>query len=688
MKNPYDKESNIADASLQDEFIPDVLPILTVEGLVIFPYATARVVLPAKYELIVKDTIKANGLIGVLADTEIDGQKSVGNAKTLIGTVVGVSETDTMPDGNLLLKVKGLKRFRLLETIALEPYATARVEAIEESIGDPIQAEALRRRLMGQALEAIRLSPQIPDTMGDAIGRITSPIKLTYLLASVVQANLSDRLKMLRHQQVEEMMKVLSDVLQEEIDILLVSKSIDDKVQDRMSNQQREYHLRQKLEAIRKELGEEETTAGGADEYREKIASSAMSEEARKEAERELKRMANLSPQSAEYPVIQNYLDWLLDLPWDKPNQASVDIDAARMSLDRGHFGIKSVKERIIEYLAVHQFKKERHPELDEAGNPDTANGVILCLAGPPGTGKTSLAKSIAEAMNRKYTRMSLGGIRDESEVRGHRRTYVGAMPGRIVQGIKRAGSRNPVFVLDEIDKIGNDLRGDPSSALLEVLDPEQNANFRDHYLDVDFDLSEVIFIATANHLDTIPLALRDGDVMKESAQIAHSYIRAKAQSFGIDPETFETSDIHLHIPAGALPKDGPSAGVVMVLALASAYTGKVVPNCIGATGEITLRGRVLPVGGIKMKVLAAHRAGLTHIILPERNRADIDELPEEILEVLHIEPVGTMDEMISLVFPEINPTIAKVGGLQIRRVKDCATPECGSEPVALRSRQ
>jgi len=565
-----------------------------------------------------------------------------------------------------------------------------------------------------------------------------------------------------------------------------------------MDKAQRDYFLRQQLKAIQKELGESDEGRPEASDYVEKIQKADLPEEARKEAERELKRLQGMSPHAPEASMIKTYLDWLADLPWKKASEDRTDIDNARAVLDEDHYGLQDVKERIIEYLAVRKLVAERGVNVKtEDGSVSEAMGAILCFAGPPGVGKTSLGKSIARALGRSFTRMSLGGVRDEAEIRGHRRTYIGAMPGRIIQAIKRAGTRNPVFMLDEVDKIGMDWRGDPSSALLEVLDPAQNHTFRDHYLDVDFDLSNVIFITTANQLETIPAPLRDrmeiitldgyteheklqiakrhllprqlrshglkdeemtftedavrkiiqdytreagvrnlerrigaicrksvvkivgqqwahvvvtpelvrsqlkkemfeselsenieipgiatglavtsvggdilfieaarmkgkgnltltghlGDVMRESAQIAHSYIRSKAEPLGVDSAVFEATDVHLHVPAGAIPKDGPSAGVAMAMAMASLFSGRTVRGDVGMTGEVTLRGRVLPVGGIKMKVLAAHRAGLTTVILPKRNEKDLDDIPQEVRDTLRIVPVDRIDEAMNVAF-------------------------------------
>jgi ATP-dependent Lon protease len=592
---------------------------------------------------------------------------------------------------------------------------------------------------------------------------------------------------------VKEKMRELLSFLSHEKEMLDMGEKIQAEVRQKMDKSKRDYLLRQKLEAIKDELGESDEPTEEADDYARRIEATPMSAEARQEATKELSRLQQMSPQSAEYPMIRTYIEWLLDLPWEKISEDNGDVTSARRILDEDHFGLEKVKERLVEFIAVRSLMKNRQVEVG-AMSEQGLTGVILCLAGPPGVGKTSLGRSVARAMGREFVRMSLGGVRDEAEIRGHRRTYVGAMPGRIIQSLKRAGTRNPVFMLDEIDKVGQDWRGDPSSALLEVLDPAQNSTFRDHYLDVDFDLSEVIFIATANTLDTIPGPLRDrmeiihldgyteveklqiakrhlvprqikahglredeitfidhaiqkiiqdytreagvrnldrhlaaicrkgivhlnekgwshvvitarmvrdylkketftsekmepidmpgiaaglavtsvggdilyieatrmpgkgrltltgqlGDVMKESARIAYSFLQSRAGSLNIDPEAFEKVDVHLHVPAGALPKDGPSAGIAMVLALSSLFTGRQVRSDVGTTGEITLRGRVLPIGGVKMKVLAAHRAGLKTVILPKRNKADLEELPAEVLERVDIVLADRVDEVLS----------------------------------------
>jgi len=608
----------------------------------------------------------------------------------------------------------------------------------------------------------------------------------------------SDRLKLLTEPNLLNKMRFLLRIMTRELEILELSEKIQAEAKGELDQLQREYFLRQQMKAIRKELGETDETEVDVESYKKKFAEIELPEEAKKEAIRELNRLQKLPPQAAEYGVIKTYLDWLTDLPWNKLTEDNLDIEHARDVLNADHYGLEKIKDRILEYLAVRKLRRERHITEDDLPEQDRAGGSILLFVGPPGVGKTSLGRSIARALNRKFTRMSLGGVRDEAEIRGHRRTYIGAMPGRIIQALKRAESRNPVFMLDEVDKIGNDWRGDPSSALLEVLDPQQNHAFRDHYLDVDFDLSEVMFIVTANTLETIPAPLRDrmeiipldgytefekveiakgylvprqiksnglqpeeiiftdeglhkivqdytreagvrtlereigkiarkvatkvatraittenpvtiepetvreylgkprfhfeaamrtakagvatglavtsvggdvlfveasrmsggserltltgqlGDVMKESAQIALSYVRAHCEELGIPPEKFSKHDIHLHVPAGAIPKDGPSAGVTMVTALVSLLTGRPVKAEVGMTGEISLQGQVLPIGGLKQKALAAHRAGLKTVIFPKRNDADLEDVPEDIRKEMTFIMAETIDDVLA----------------------------------------
>jgi ATP-dependent Lon protease len=660
-----------------------------------------------------------------------------------------------------------------------------------------IETDALFRSLRDLSQEVFSLMPNIPKEAVEGLASIRDPLHLVYIAAAHVDIDFHKRQNILEEDLLKVNLRELVAILSREKEVLALGEKIQTEAQDEMNKTQREYYLRQQLEVIKNELGENDSEKSESGEYRQRIEKSDISAEARKEALRELDRFAQMTPQSAEYSLIKTYLDWLLDLPWNQLSEDQADIKAARGTLDEDHYGLQEVKDRLIEYLAVRNLLKIRGSfRSKEPSTPfSTAMGVILCFVGPPGVGKTSLGQSIARSMGREFTRMSLGGIRDEAEIRGHRRTYIGAMPGRIIQAIKRAGTRNPVFMLDEVDKIGSDWRGDPGSALLEVLDPAQNGTFRDHYLDVDFDLSDVIFIATANQLESIPAALRDrleiiqlegytelekiqiakrhliprqltshglidnemtfmdeairkiigsytheagvrqlerligtvcrkcvvnltthgwshvmvtpeqvaeflkkekfenehsevidvpgvatglavtanggdilyveatrmhgdgqlkltgqlGDIMKESAQIAYSYVRAQAEKLAIESQAFEKREVHLHVPAGAIPKDGPSAGIAMTMALASLFSNRPVRSDVGMTGEITLRGRILPVGGIKMKVLSAHRAGLTTVILPRRNARDLDDVPEEIRNAMQFILLDRIDEAIDI---------------------------------------
>jgi ATP-dependent Lon protease len=673
----------------------------------------------------------------------------------------------------------------------------AKIEPAPELTDADLEVEALHRNLRELCKDVFSLSMTAPKEAVEGLTGIQDPLHLAYIAAAYSDIEFDKRQKILETDRVKDKLRDLVAVMTHEKEVLKLGKKIQGEVRNEMNKSQRDYYLRQQLKAIKKELGESADEESEATEFRNRLEDSDMSDEARGEALRELDRFAEMTPQSAEYAMVRTYLEWLLDLPWGKMSEDQTDIVAARDVLDANHYGLDEVKDRIIEYLSVRNLLNVRRAKTtSETTAPALSGaGVILCFAGPPGVGKTSLGQNIARAMGREFTRMSLGGIRDEAEIRGHRRTYIGALPGRIIQAIKRAGTRNPVFMLDEVDKLGADWRGDPSSALLEVLDPSQNAAFRDNYLNVDFDLSDVIFIATANQLETIPPPLRDrmeiiqvdgyteleklqiakhhliprqieshglddsdmtfmdeavrkiinsytresgvrqlerligavcrkcvvnlttsgwshflvtpghvtdflkkekfesensekidlpgvatglavtatggdilfveatqmagsgklkltgqlGDVMKESAQIAYSYIRAQTAHLGVEAQDFDRSDVHLHVPAGAIPKDGPSAGIAMVMALVSLFSNRNVRSDVGMTGEVTLRGRVLPVGGIKMKVLAAHRAGLRTVILPKRNARDLEDIPDEVRNVMQFVLVDRIEEAIDV---------------------------------------
>ena len=779
---------------VDNDEIPEELPILTVEKQVAFPGLNMTLVISAGSLTLLEEAMKSNRVIGVLGVEEQTAQQPIPDEIPKIGTAAKILYMTRAADNNAVLVVYGLSRFQITRWLPDKPYPRAQATPAPEIIEADIETEALHRSLRDLSQEVFSLSLNAPKEAVEGLARMRDPLGLAYIAAAHADIDFERRQKLLEEDSLKAKLRDLVAILSHEKEVLSLGKKIQSEARDEMDKTQRDYYLRQQLKAIKKELGEADDEQSEVGKYRQRIENADMSAEARKEAQRELDRFSEMTPQSAEYTMVKTYLDWLLDIPWNHMSEDQADIDAARKILDEDHYSLQEVKERIIEYLAVRNLLKIRGSKqsADTRAPFSTAMGVILCFSGPPGVGKTSLGQSIARAMGRKFTRMSLGGIRDEAEIRGHRRTYIGAMPGRIIQAIKRAGTRNPVFMLDEVDKIGMDWRGDPSSALLEVLDPAQNTAFRDHYLDVDFDLSDVVFIATVNQLESIPAPLRDrleiiqldgytefekiqiakrhliprqlashglnenevtfmdkairkiigsytreagvrqlerligaicrkcvvnlttngwshiivtpehvadylkkekfetelsevidtpgiatglavtatggdilfveatrmhgngklkltgqlGDVMKESAQIAYSYIRAQADRLAIGPQVFEHTEVHLHVPAGAIPKDGPSAGVAMVLALASLFSGRPVRSDVGMTGEVTLRGRILPVGGIKMKVLAAHRAGLSTVILPKRNARDLDEVPEEIRKAMQFIPVDRIDEV------------------------------------------
>ena len=779
--------------------LPEELPILPLRNTVAFPFTIIPLSIGISRSIqLVEDAQKGDNLIGLVAMKDPQVEEPLPGQVYEVGTIARIERVVKTPEQHLNVIVHCLERFKVQFWTADQPYLKARVTLARDILEDDLETHALKRSLLDLAREVVALSPNYPKEAADFLAQIKNPRYLAYLVANYANIDMTKAQEILQAENIKDKLRALISHLTREKEVLSLGQKIQSDAREEMDKAQRDYFLRQQLKAIQKELGESDEGRPEASDYVEKIQKADLPEEARKEAERELKRLQGMSPHAPEASMIKTYLDWLADLPWKKASEDRTDIDNARAVLDEDHYGLQDVKERIIEYLAVRKLVAERGVNVKtEDGSVSEAMGAILCFAGPPGVGKTSLGKSIARALGRSFTRMSLGGVRDEAEIRGHRRTYIGAMPGRIIQAIKRAGTRNPVFMLDEVDKIGMDWRGDPSSALLEVLDPAQNHTFRDHYLDVDFDLSNVIFITTANQLETIPAPLRDrmeiitldgyteheklqiakrhllprqlrshglkdeemtftedavrkiiqdytreagvrnlerrigaicrksvvkivgqqwahvvvtpelvrsqlkkemfeselsenieipgiatglavtsvggdilfieaarmkgkgnltltghlGDVMRESAQIAHSYIRSKAEPLGVDSAVFEATDVHLHVPAGAIPKDGPSAGVAMAMAMASLFSGRTVRGDVGMTGEVTLRGRVLPVGGIKMKVLAAHRAGLTTVILPKRNEKDLDDIPQEVRDTLRIVPVDRIDEAMNVAF-------------------------------------
>ncbi|MFQ6058616.1 MAG: endopeptidase La [Anaerolineae bacterium] len=772
--------------------IPTELPILPLRNTVVFPFPALlplAVDQPRSIRL-VDDAALGERMIGLVAMKDPRSPEPGPEEIYHTGTAALIHRLFKAPDGSIRLFVTGVERIKIRDFTQMEPYLKARVQVAPDMVEETLEVEALMRNTIELFRRLVELMPHLPEELVMAALSIDDPRQVIYLVAGSIRMEVPDAQEVLEIDDIKGKLQKLTAILNRELEVLELGKKIQSEAQSEMTKMQREYFLREQLKAIKKELGEADERTREIEEYREKIEAAGMSEEAEKEALRELSRLEGMPAAAAEYSVIKTYLDWLISLPWQVSTEDNLDINRARQILDEDHYDLDKIKERILEYLAVRKLHLERARE-GEGSEP--FKGPILCFVGPPGTGKTSLGQSIARALGRKFIRMSLGGMRDEAEIRGHRRTYIGAMPGRIIQSIKRVGTRNPVFMLDEVDKVGADWRGDPSSALLEVLDPAQNAAFRDHYLDVDWDLSEVMFITTANLLEPIAPPLRDrmeiiqldgyteeekvkiaqgyliprqikenslrpeeitfeedaireiirnytreagvrnlereiagvcrkvatkiasgevesvvvtrddvreylgrprfyfeaaerteipgvatglavtsvggdvmfieatrmkggkgltitgrlGEVMKESAQAALSYVRAKARDLGIPEDFFQKSDIHLHVPAGATPKDGPSAGVTMATALASLLTGRCVKPDVGMTGEITLRGQVLPVGGIKQKVLAAHRAGLTTVILPRRNEPDLEELPEEVRQKMNFVFVDTIDQVL-----------------------------------------
>lgn len=765
--------------------LPDELPILPLRGLVVYPHTTIPLTVgqPRSIKL-VDEVVAKDRLIGLVASRDPELETPGPNDIYEYGTLAQIHRLFRAPDGTIRLLVQGMARVKVEEYTVTEPYLCARVSAAPETVEASIEVEALMRSVVEMFGRMADLVPSIPSELINAALNVEDPLQLVYALATYIRLNLEDQQSLLRLDSVLEKLRKLMAILTKELEVLELGHKIQSEAQSEMEKMQREYFLREQLKAIQRELGESDEQAMEVEEFRRKIEQTHMPEEAEREARRELERLSRLPTAAAEYGVIRTYLDWLTSLPWSTQTDDNLDIAHARQVLDEDHYGLQDIKARILEYLAVRKLRQERGKDSDPQAGIDYVRrereGAILCFVGPPGVGKTSLGTSIARAMGRRFTRMSLGGIRDEAEIRGFRRTYIGAMPGRFIQTLRRVQSRNPVIMLDEVDKLGRDFRGDPASALLEVLDPEQNFEFRDHYLDVPFDLSQVMFITTANTLETIPDPLLDrmeiiqlsgyteqeklqiakhylvprqirenglrldeleytdesllgiirdytreagvrnlereigrvarkivtriaeghqgtividksdlvemldhprfgyqteiekrvtntpgvaaglsvtpfggdvlfveaaqmpgskgfqytgqlGQVMQESARAAFSYIRSKARDLGLTDDYFEHHDVHLHVPAGAVPKDGPSAGVTMAIALASLFTARPVRNNVAMTGEITLRGQVLPVGGIKSKVLAAHRAGLDTVILPKLNEYDLDEVPEEV---------------------------------------------------------
>ena len=762
---------------------PRVVPVLPVRHTVLFPFAILplNVGRPPNVRLL-NEVMAGDRTIAVVGQTDATVEDPTPEQLHRVGTLGIVLRMMRVAEDRYTVLVQGLARVRLGEVIGTEPYLKMRVEPLEELEIDDIETEALVKNILEQFERVVSLSPSVPDEAVAAARAQNRPARLSDFITSLLDLQPEDKQKILETLDVKDRLQALTEALARELQVLEVGQQIQESVRESIDQNQKEFLLRQQMEAIRKELGEGDETQREIEELKEKIEKAGMPPDVRKEADRELSRLRRMPPQAAEYTVARTYLEWLCDMPWAVTTEDDLDPRHARGVLDEDHYGLDKIKERIIEYLAVRRYKRD-------------ARTPILCFVGPPGTGKTSLGRSIARALGRKFVRQSLGGVRDEAEIRGHRRTYIGALPGNVIQGIRRAGTRNPLFMLDEIDKLGADFRGDPASALLEVLDPEQNVAFVDHYLDVPFDLSQVLFVTTANLLDPVPPALRDrmevielsgytereklaiakrhlipkairengleelgitfadegilkviraytreaglrnldrelssllrktvkeiaegleaprlltpervrellgperfefelaskldqpgaalglawtpsggevlvveasimpghqaliltgqlGDVMKESAQAALSYIRSHAAELDVEPHFYEKSDIHIHLPAGAIPKDGPSAGITLGTALVSLLTGRRARPGIAMTGEITLRGRVLKIGGIKEKVLGAHRAGIRTVILPAENQNDLEEVPVEVRAQMIFAPVERIDQVLQL---------------------------------------
>ena len=784
----------MADSDINDE----IYPVMPLRNTVLFPQQVIPTYIGRERSLkLIDDLPMGKKMIVVVAQEDGAQENPKSDGLYAWGTLAMVLKVFDMPDNSKSAIIQGVDRVKLLSFVDKDPYFKAVVERVEDDEIEGIESEAMAKSIRSVFTDLVKVAPYLTDEHSGVLNSISKPGRLADRVISLVTIPTAEKQEILEELNVKKRLEKATLLLNREIQRINLGEKIQTEVQDEISKSQREYYLREQLKAIRRELGEEDESAEISD-LEEKIENAKMTEEASKVARKEIDRLSKIPPQSPEYSVSRTYLDWLLDLPWSKTTKDRVNIKKAKSILDNDHYGLDDVKERIIEYLAVRKLKEKKTKD-------GKVKGPILCFVGPPGVGKTSLGKSIAKSMGREFVRISLGGVRDEAEIRGHRRTYIGALPGRIIQSLKKAGTNNPLFMLDEIDKVGSDFRGDPSSALLEVLDPEQNFSFSDHYLEVPFDLSNVMFIATANLKDPIVPALRDrmeildfsgyiedekiqiakkylipkqieenalsakdikfsetgikelirsytreagvrnlereisnvlrkiarkqadgslkksninkssvndflgaprfysemaermktpgvviglawtsvggdilfieaskmpgkgslsltgklGDVMKESAQAALTYVRSNAKLLGIDPDFHKKNDIHVHVPAGAIPKDGPSAGTAIFTAIVSLLSDKPVKDTLAMTGEITLRGAVLPVGGIREKITAAHRSGIREVILPHFNRKDLEEIPERVAKDMTFHFAKEVTDVVKIAFK--NPKINKI---------------------------
>lgn len=778
--------------------IPDSLPILPLRNSVLFPNSIIPIDVGRRKSVrLVEDAIaKERPVIGILTQRDARTEDPASGDLYLVGCAARILKVIKLAKDNFSVILQGVSRFEVTSFEGNEPFLSARIRSVPDPTSSDVELDALVMNLKDIAKRVVKLMPELPKEAGALVDSVTEAGHLADLITSNLELEVGEKQDVLETFDLKTRTRKVLQFLSRQLEVLKVRERINTQVQEEMGRNQREYVLRQQLKAIKEELGELDDAGGDLDEFSEKITKAKLPEEAEKVARKQLERLKGMQPSSAEYTVTRTYLEWLVELPWAVSTEDHIELAEVRRCLDEDHYDLDKVKKRIVEYMAVRKLKNDK-------------KGPILCLVGPPGVGKTSLGRSVARAIGRKFGRISLGGVRDEAEIRGHRRTYVGSLPGRVIQGIKKAGTNNPVFVLDEIDKLGHDFRGDPASALLEVLDPEQNSSFSDHYLEVTFDLSKVMFIATANQLDPIPWALRDrleiielpgytrqekkqiarsflvpkqldehglggdraeitddaifevidsytreagvrnlerevgalcrtvavrvaegqakehevvnaeevrtilgppkyvsevadrtsepgvatglawtavggdilfieatkmpgkgkltltgqlGDVMKESVTAALSFVRSRAAQLGLDPGNFlENVDLHVHVPAGAVPKDGPSAGITMYTALVSLLTGVPVRPDVAMTGEITLRGNVLQIGGVKEKLLAAHRAGIKRVIIPDRNVKDLIDVPDEVKGEMEIMSVKRMDEVLAIALKDPPPSMLEL---------------------------